>query len=132
MAVEIADHPRVVQLGQRRVVRAGAGHHHVIDRPGQVGEEPPEGGRVGGVEGRDRVRADVGRGLLEVFGVPARQDDLGAVGAGPAGGFQADAGAAADHDDGLPGQFRFAGHEITSWVRTGLARPAPGALDTMR
>ena len=72
VAVEIADNARVVQIGQRRVVRAGAGHHHVVDRPGQAGEELPEGGRIGGVEGRNRARADVGRGLLEAFGVPAR------------------------------------------------------------
>jgi hypothetical protein len=46
--------------------------------------------------------------LLEAVGIAAGQDDAGALGAGSAGGFEPDAGAAADHDDGLPGQFRFA------------------------
>jgi TetR/AcrR family tetracycline transcriptional repressor len=112
--VEIADRPRVVEVGQGRVVRAGAGHQHVVNRSRQAGEELPEGGRVGGVEGRDLARADIGRGLLEVLGVPAGEDDLRALLAGAAGGFQAYAGAAADHEDGLPAQFRFARHDVTS------------------
>jgi hypothetical protein len=103
-----------VQLGQRRVVRAGAGDQHVVDRPRQVAEEPGERGRVGGVERGGVARADVGRGLLQAVGVPARDDDAGALLAGLAGGFHSDAGAAADHEDGLPGQPRFAGHDVAS------------------
>ena len=46
--------------------------------------------------------------LLEPLGVAAGEDDVGALGACAPGGLQADAGAAADHDDGLPEQLRLA------------------------
>ena len=49
-------------------------------------------------------RAEFGRGLLQALGVAAGEDDVGPFGAGPAGGLEPDAGAAADHDDGLPEQ----------------------------
>ena len=100
--------PVPVQLGQRRVVRPGAGDQHMVDHRGQAGEEQAERGRVGGVEGGGAARAHLGCGGLEAAGVAGGQDHAGALGARPAGGLQADAGAAADHDDGLPGQFRFA------------------------
>ena len=38
----------------------------------------------------------------------AGEDDVGALGPGTASRFQPDARAAADQDDGLSGQFRFA------------------------
>ena len=41
-------------------------------------------------------------------GVAAGQDHAGAPGASPAGCLEPDAGAAAGHDDDLPGQFRLA------------------------
>ena len=40
--------------------------------------------------------------------VAAGQDHAGALGASPAGRLEPDAGAATDHDDDLPGQFRLA------------------------
>jgi hypothetical protein len=43
--------------------------------------------------------------LLEAFGIAPGEDDPGALGAGSPGGFQSDAGAAADEDDGLAEQF---------------------------
>jgi hypothetical protein len=108
MIVEIPVRPVAVQVGQRRVVRAGARHHHVVDRGRQVGEEPVEGVRVGGVERRGAARAEFGRGPLQAVGVAGSQDDVGPFGAGLAGGLEPDARASADHDDGLPGQFRSA------------------------
>jgi hypothetical protein len=108
MLVEIAVRPLAVQVGQPRVVRTGARDQHVVDRPWQVAEEPVEGGRIGGVEGRRAQRADFLSGVLKPLGIAAGQDDIGALGAGAAGGLEPDAGAAADHHDGLPGQFRFA------------------------
>jgi hypothetical protein len=54
------------------------------------------------------LRAPSSAAALQAVGVAAGQDDLGALGAGLAGGLQPDAGAAADHDEGLPGQFWFA------------------------
>ena len=44
----------------------------------------------------------LGRGALQALAVAAGEDDVGALGAGAPGGLEPDAGAAADHDDGLP------------------------------
>jgi hypothetical protein len=63
---------------------------------------------VVGVEGRGALRADLGRRLLEPVGIAAGEDDIGTLGPGAPGCLESDARAAADHDDGLPGQFRFA------------------------
>jgi hypothetical protein len=57
-------------------------------------------------------RTDVGRRLAEPFGTATDEDDVGPLGPGPARGLQPDARAAADQDDGLPGQF--VGHFATS------------------
>jgi hypothetical protein len=46
--------------------------------------------------------------VLQALGIAAGQDDVGPLRAGPPGSLEPDAGAAPDHDDGLPGQFRFA------------------------
>ena len=108
MRIEIAVRTIAVEVGQGRVVRAGAGDHHVIDRLRQVLEEPVEGGRVGRVEGHGALRADFQRRLLQPVGIAAGEDDIGTLGPGPPGCLEPDAGAAADHDDGLSGQFRFA------------------------
>ena len=128
VVVEVPVGPVAVQVSQGRVVRAGTGDHHVVDWLRQAAEEPAERIRVGGVERRAAARAELGRGLLEPAGVAGGQDDLGSFGAGPPGGFQPDAGAAADHDDGLPGQFGSAwagrgigrgGHDSSSRIRPG-------------
>ena len=75
---------------------------------GRLVEEPLQRGRVVGVEGGGAPRVDVARGLLEALGIAAGEDDVGALGAGAPGGLEPDAGAAADQDDGLAEQFRFA------------------------
>ena len=67
-----------------------------------------QGSRVVGVEGRGALRAEFGRRLLEPVGIAGGEDDIGTLGPGAPGGLEPDARAAADHDDGLPGQFRFA------------------------
>jgi hypothetical protein len=71
-------------------------------------EERLQGARIVGVEGRGALRAKLERRLLEAFGIAPSEDNAGALGAGSPGGFQPDAGAAADDDDGLAEQFRFA------------------------
>jgi hypothetical protein len=97
-----------VDVGQRRVVRAARRDHHVVDRSRQAAEEPVQGVRVGRVERRGRPRSDVGPRGGQALRVAAGDDDLGALGAGAPGGFESDAGTAADHEDGLAGQLRFA------------------------
>lgn len=64
--------------------------------------------RMGASRGAGRGAAEFGRAPLEAVGVAAGQDNAGALGAGPASRLKPDAGAAADHDNGLPGQFRLA------------------------
>ena len=108
MRIEIAVRTLAVEGGQGRIVRAGARDHHVADRPGKVSEEPVEGGRVGGVEGRGALRAQFQRRLLEPVGIAAGEDDIGTLGPGTPGCLEPGARAAADHDNGLSGQFRFA------------------------
>ena len=51
------------------------------------------------------------------LGVAAGEDDLGALGAGAPGRLEPDAGAAADHDDGLAEQLRFALRRGGRWLR---------------
>jgi hypothetical protein len=101
--VEIAVCPLAVEVGQLRVVRAASRDHHVVDPHRQVLEEPIESGRIGGVEGRDLQRTEFRRGSLETLGIPAGQDDAGALGASPSGRLQPNARTAPDHDDGLSG-----------------------------
>jgi hypothetical protein len=90
----------------RPVVGSAGGHHHVIDRVREILEERLQGGRIVGVEGRDPLRVELVRCLLEAFGIAPGEDDAGALGARSPGGFRPDAGAAADDDDSLAEQFR--------------------------
>ena len=53
-------------------------------------------------------RAELARGALEALGIAAGEDDVGALGARAPGRLEPDAGAAADHDDGLAEQLRLA------------------------
>jgi len=80
----------------------------VVDRCWQVLEEPLQGSRVVGVEGRSAWRAEFRRRLLEPVGITAGEDDISTLSPGAPGCLEPDARAAADHDDGLSGQFRFA------------------------
>ena len=89
-------------------MRAAGRDQHMVDRIRQPVEEPLQRGRVGGVEGRRAAARRRRRRLLEPVRIAAGEDDLGALGPGAAGGLEPDSGAAADQDDGLAGQFRFA------------------------
>lgn len=125
MLVEIAVCPLAIQVVQAPVVRAAGRDQHMVDRRGQILEESAEGGRIGRVERRGTQRADLGGGLLEAAGIAAGQDGAGALGAGQAGRFESDPGAAADHDDRLPGQAGFA-------VQAGRGRALRRAASMMR
>ena len=98
-------------------MRAAGRDHHMVDRCRQVSEERLQGGRVVGVEGRGALRADFQRRSFEPVGIAAGEDDIGTLGAGASGRLQPDAGAAADHDDGLSGKFRFALGGDAEWFR---------------
>ena len=114
MGVDVAACLFDVELRQQRVVGTGARDQHVVDRPGQVVEEPPEPREVGGVEGRGtgpELEADA----LQAIRVARGEDHVGSLGAGAPRRLEPDARAAADHDDGLPGK---GAHSTT--VRSGL------------
>jgi hypothetical protein len=112
-----------VEFLQRRVVRAAGRNEHVVDRLGNIGEEPVDRREIGRVEGGAARGADVGGGLLQALGVAAHNDHLGALFASGAGGREADSGAATEHDDGLAGQFRRAMRRRVGRCRHGLRSP---------
>src|SRR5262249_15258333 len=78
------------------------------DRGRQVSEESFQRRRIIGVEGGGAQRADLARGALEARAIPGREDHFAPLSARSSGGFEPDAGAAADHDDGLSEEFRLA------------------------
>jgi hypothetical protein len=80
----------------------------VVNRRGQLVEEPPEPFEVGGVEGPGAQRVELARGALEALGIPAGEDKFGPFSACSSSRLEPDAGATADYDDGLPEEFRFA------------------------
>jgi hypothetical protein len=80
----------------------------VVDWCGQLVEEPLEPVEIGGVEGCGVLRAEFQRRLVEPVGIAAGEDDTGTLSPGPSSFSNPDAGVAADHDDGLSDQLRFA------------------------
>jgi hypothetical protein len=76
--------------------------------PLQVVEEGGECSQIVRIERRGAQRTELGCRLLQPVGIAAGQDHVGTLGACAPCGLQPDAGAAADHDDGLPEQLRLA------------------------
>jgi hypothetical protein len=103
----------------RPVVGSAGGNHHVIDRGWEILKERLQAGRIVRVEGRCAPRVELARCLLEAFGIAPGEDDAGALGAGSPGGFQPDAGAAADDSSG--GRVRVTGHAVVPEFETGRA-----------
>ena len=88
----------------------------MIDRGWQILKERLQGDRIVGVKSRCALRVYIERCLLEAFGIAPSEDDAGALGVSSPGGFKPDARAAADDDDSLAEQFRFAlGGYCTNW-----------------
>ena len=90
-------------------MRTAGRDQDMVDRVGQAVEEPLQGCRVVGVEGGGAPRVDFERRSLEALGIPAGEDDVGALTARAAGGLEADSGAPADEYDGLAEQSRLTG-----------------------
>src|SRR3989442_2389432 len=108
MLVEGAARLREVQVDEAPVVRPASCNHQVVDLGRQVREEPLEGNRIRGVEGLRAQRVEFARGAPQAVGIRAGKDQLATISGCSWGGFEPDAGATADHDYGLPEQFRFA------------------------
>jgi hypothetical protein len=122
--VERAASQGEVHLRQRSVVLAAGRDHQVVDGVRQILEEPLQGRRIRRIEGRCAQRAELGRGGLQSLAMAPGEDDISPLGTCTPGRFESDARATADHDDGLPGQFRFAlggrcaGHDSSAgWAR---------------
>jgi len=90
--------------------REGGGRSHAVCFVSDRRLQPPktEGSRIHGIKGRGAQRIELARGALEALGIPAGEDQLGPFSASSSGRFEPDAGATADHDDGLSEEFRFA------------------------
>jgi hypothetical protein len=79
--LDVAAHLLEVRLIERRVGRAAAREHHVVDPRGEAVEEALEPVGIGGVERCGAQCAELAPGVLEALGVAAGDDDLGAYGA---------------------------------------------------
>ncbi len=90
-------------------MQAAARDHHMVNWRWQVLEESLQRDRVVGVEGGSAPGAELGPRLLQALGITGRENNVSALGSRAPGGLQADPGASADHDDGLPEQFWLAG-----------------------
>lgn len=97
-----------IHFEQGPVVRAAGRDHHMVDRCWQVLEEPLERSRVVGVEGRGALRAELLRCLLEALGIAAGEDYIGTLSPGASSCLEPYACAAADDDDSLSDELRFA------------------------
>jgi hypothetical protein len=97
-------HPICGHLEQRSEMRAASGDQHVVDSVRRPVEESLQRRCIVGVEGGRALRVDLACRSLERVGIAAGEDDVGTFGASMSRGFETDAGAAADHDEGLPGQ----------------------------
>ena len=87
----------------------------MVDHSRQVREESLERSRIVGVECGSAERGEFACGALQSLGVSRGEDNAGSLRARPSRRFEPDAGAPADHDDGLPEQFRFAQHGRGGW-----------------
>jgi hypothetical protein len=95
-----------VHISATSVVRSTGCHHHVVDYR-EVPEEPIESNRIPGVESRSTQGINLTGGMPEALGIPAREDHLGPFGPCTTRRFQSNAGATADHNNGLPKKLRF-------------------------
>ncbi len=84
-------------------MRTWAGDEHVVDRSGQLVEESVESVEVRGVEGGD-AGTEFEAGTVQGVRVASGDNHLGPLLAGKPGRLEANPGAAADHEEGLPEQ----------------------------
>jgi hypothetical protein len=108
MVTDRLSHLSWVHLEHRPVMRAACSDHHVVGPVRQPLEESPQRSWIVRIEGGRAAGVDVERRVLEAHGITAGEDDLGTLGARFPGGFEPDAGAASDDDNGLSEKFRVA------------------------
>ena len=108
MGLDVAARLFEVEFRQRRVVGTGAGDHHVVDRRGSSLKNLSSRSKSVASKAAVLSAPSFARGALEALGIPGGEDHVGPLSACSSGRFEPDAGATADHDDGLPEEFRFA------------------------
>jgi hypothetical protein len=108
MGLNISARPFKIELGQRRVIGPWASNQHVVDRSGQFVEELREAVKVGSIKGHSALCIEFARYLLKALGIPASEDQPCPLSACSSGRFEPNASAAADYNDSLPEEFRFA------------------------
>ena len=118
MRLQFATRSVDVEPGARHVAGTWTADEHVVDRRRQLVEEPAEPDEVGGVESGNTA-FELEAGALHALGVACRDDHLGSLLACSPSGLEADAGAATDHQERLPGELRVAPHHAAS-------APVPG------
>jgi hypothetical protein len=80
----------------------------VINPSWQLVEEALQLSEVGSIKGRGVLCAKLARCALKGLRIAGGEDELRAPITGQSSGFEADAGATADHNDGLAEKLRFA------------------------
>src|SRR5262250_3105676 len=98
MRVDVAARLLDVELRQRRVVWPRAGDQHVVDGLAQLGKKSSEPIEIGGIEGR-RARTELAPDASQAISVARGEDHVCSFSASKPGSLEADARAAADHDD---------------------------------
>src|SRR5579862_110823 len=86
----------------------------MVNRRGQVVEESLEEFEVGDIERCGTQRIDLGCCPLKAVRIATGEDYPRSFAACSSGGFESDAGAAADQNHGLPGQLRFTPYPSSS------------------
>jgi hypothetical protein len=86
------------RIRERRTVRTGASEQQVINRGGQFVEELREALEVGNIEGCSTRGCELTRYLLKTLEIPRGEHKGRALCTRQPGGFEADAGGAANHE----------------------------------
>ena len=89
-----------VELRQRRVVRPRPCDHDVVDRRGQLVEEPTESFEIDGIKRCD-TRPELPADAVQAVGVARREDHVCSLSSSAPGCLETDSGAAPNHEDPL-------------------------------
>src|ERR1700683_3884195 len=101
MGLNILASPLEIEACQRRIIRSRASHQHMVHRGGQVIEKLVEELEVGSIERGNTNCIDLSRSTLERFSNSRCENHLGTLSTCSSGSFKTNAGAPADHNNGL-------------------------------
>jgi len=101
MGLDILASPLEIEICQRRIIRSRASHQYMVHREGQVIEKLVEQLEVGSIERGGTDCIDLSRSTLERFRISRCENHLRALSMCSSGSFKTNAGATADHNNGL-------------------------------